>query len=163
MAFEGWAIVEIMGHRRLAGYVTEVSIAGAAMLRVDIAGKDPGSEPKATQFYGGASLFCLTPTTEENARKEANPPAWTPYQLGAPVGEDEDPCTVAPLCRACSECEGNHHFSDSGLRCPENGDPPRFVCKHCDAEAAVCESCDGAIFPITDAVICSDCTKTGAA
>jgi hypothetical protein len=90
MAFEGWAIVEIMGHRRLAGYVSEVSIAGAAMLRVDVAGKEPGSEPKATQFYGGASLFCVTPTTEEVARKEANPPEWQPYQLPAREEEIDD-------------------------------------------------------------------------
>lgn len=162
MAFEGWAIVEIMGHRRLAGYVSEVSIAGAAMLRVDIAGKEPGSSPKATQFYGGASLFCLTPTTEENARKEANPSAWTPYQLGSAVGEDEDPCTVATACRACSECEGNHHFSESGLEFPED-ESPHFVCKHCEVKAAVCESCQGAIFPITDAIICAECTRAGAA
>lgn len=35
-AFEGYAILELMGHRRLAGYVSEVEIAGAAMLRLDI-------------------------------------------------------------------------------------------------------------------------------
>ena len=34
--FEGWAIVELMGHRRLAGYVTETELAGAPMLRLDV-------------------------------------------------------------------------------------------------------------------------------
>lgn len=34
--FEGWAIVELMGHRRLGGYVHEVELAGAAMLRIDV-------------------------------------------------------------------------------------------------------------------------------
>lgn len=34
--FEGWAILELMGHRRLAGYVREVEVAGAGMLRLDI-------------------------------------------------------------------------------------------------------------------------------
>jgi hypothetical protein len=34
--FEGWAIVELMGHRRLAGYVREVELAGAGMLRLDV-------------------------------------------------------------------------------------------------------------------------------
>lgn len=34
--FEGWAIVELMGHRRLAGWVSEVEIAGAPMLRLDV-------------------------------------------------------------------------------------------------------------------------------
>lgn len=35
-AFEGWAIVELMGHRRLGAYVREAEFAGAAMLRLDI-------------------------------------------------------------------------------------------------------------------------------
>lgn len=34
--FEGWAIVELMGHRRLGAYVREAEIGGAAMLRLDI-------------------------------------------------------------------------------------------------------------------------------
>jgi len=84
VGYEGWAIVEIMGHRRLAGHVSEATIAGAPMLRIDVPGKEEGAPPKATQFYGGASIFCLTPTTEELARREANPPEWTapaPLQL----------------------------------------------------------------------------------
>ena len=85
-------MLEIMGHRRIAGRVTEETIAGAIMLRVDIPGPNAGDPAKATQYYGGASLFCMTPTTEELARKEANPPKWepTPYQLGA-GNEDDDP------------------------------------------------------------------------
>lgn len=36
--FEGWAIVELMGHRRLGAWVSETDVAGAgaAMLRLDI-------------------------------------------------------------------------------------------------------------------------------
>jgi hypothetical protein len=35
--FKGWAILELMGgHRRLAGYVQEVELAGHGMLRVDV-------------------------------------------------------------------------------------------------------------------------------
>ncbi|MGE5801580.1 MAG: hypothetical protein ACM358_04945 [Gemmatimonadota bacterium] len=62
--FEGWAIVELMGHRKLAGHVSEVTIAGAAMLRLDVP-----SEPPVTQFYGGAAIYCITPTSEELARR----------------------------------------------------------------------------------------------
>lgn len=86
-----WAVLEIMGHRRVAGHVVEETIAGAPVLRVDIPGPTAGDPVKATQYYGGASLFCMTPTSEELARKEANPPAWTPttYQLPAPDGDDD--------------------------------------------------------------------------
>ena len=34
--FEGWAIVELMGHRRLGAWVSETEIGGASMLRLDI-------------------------------------------------------------------------------------------------------------------------------
>ena len=34
--FEEWAVLELMGHRRLAGKVTEATIGGGAFLRIDI-------------------------------------------------------------------------------------------------------------------------------
>lgn len=41
--FEGWAILELMGHRRLAGYVSECEVAGTKLLRIDV----PDSSGKA--------------------------------------------------------------------------------------------------------------------
>lgn len=75
----GWAIVELIGHRRVAGYVTEEEVAGTAMLRVDlpmpthdlvsvVEGIERGREMEATQFYPPGSLYCLTPTTEAIVR-----------------------------------------------------------------------------------------------
>jgi hypothetical protein len=97
--FEGWAVLEILGHRRVAGYESEATIAGAVMLRIDIPGPNAGDPVKATQYYGGSSLFCLTPTTEELARKEANPPQWAPttYQLTSSVDGDEHGEDDVPL------------------------------------------------------------------
>ena len=34
--FEGWVILELMGHRRIAGRCAEQKIAGAEVLRIDI-------------------------------------------------------------------------------------------------------------------------------
>ena len=66
---QGWFIVELMGHRRLAGWVTEQTIAGAGFLRIDVPG--PGAEPLATQFFAPSSVYALTPTTEAMARRVA--------------------------------------------------------------------------------------------
>jgi hypothetical protein len=66
-AFEpGWCVLELMGHRRLGGYVSEASVGGAGLIRIDI----PGGEevPGCTQFYSPAALYCITPTTETIAR-----------------------------------------------------------------------------------------------
>lgn len=38
--WEGWVILELMGHRRLAGHLTEEQIGGASFLRLDVPGPD---------------------------------------------------------------------------------------------------------------------------
>jgi hypothetical protein len=71
--YEGWAILELLGHRRLAGYVTVVELAGQPMFRLDVPGQVYAGEEtgQATQFVGPGSLYALTPTTEEMARAVA--------------------------------------------------------------------------------------------
>jgi hypothetical protein len=64
--FETWAIVEIMGRQRFAGFVTEQTLAGQAMLRVDI--PKTAKANAFTKFFGGGSIHSLTPTTETIAR-----------------------------------------------------------------------------------------------
>ncbi len=66
--FEGWAILELMGHRKLGGYVREQNVAGAGFIRIDVPGKDG---TVATQFYAPGALYCLTPVTEDIARRFA--------------------------------------------------------------------------------------------
>ncbi len=72
--FEGWCILELMGHRKMAGYVREQSLGGAAFVRIDVPGD--GADV-ATQLYSPSAVYCITPTTEDLARKlsKANQPA----------------------------------------------------------------------------------------
>lgn len=83
-AYEGWAVLELMGHRRLAGYVREVVQYGTPMCRLDVPVE--GGEP-ITQFYPGTSIYCLSPVTEDVARAVAlrNKPApVSPYEVLPP-------------------------------------------------------------------------------
>ena len=97
--FESWAILELMGHRRLAGYVRAVEVAGAPMLRIDVpAAGDAADEWKATQFYSPSAIYCLTPTTEATARtvaalgEPAPVQAWElPRSLPATTPDDDEP------------------------------------------------------------------------
>ena len=95
--FEEWALLELMGHRKLAGRVSEAVIGGTALVRIDV---PTGDDSFATQYYGGSAMYCITPTTEEIARKvaehyqpepvhpwELRPP--TPARL-LPAGDDDD-------------------------------------------------------------------------
>lgn len=63
--FEGWAILELMGHRKLGGYLTEQTIAGAAFVRIDVVNME--GIAIATQFYSGSAIYCITPTTQDVA------------------------------------------------------------------------------------------------
>ena len=63
--YEGWALLELMGHRVRPGYVREVDAFGGKLLRIDIPLADGGM---VSEFYGTAAIYCMTPCTEEVAR-----------------------------------------------------------------------------------------------
>jgi len=65
-----WAIVELFGHNLIAGQVSEVAVAGVAMLRVDVPAVD--GSPAFTKFYGGAAVYAITPTDQESALHAVN-------------------------------------------------------------------------------------------
>lgn len=87
--FDSWGVVEVMGHKKFAGHITEQVIAGSALVRVDVPAAVvrisrpqydergyaigyAGTEKTVgafTKLVGVASIYCITPTTEEVARK----------------------------------------------------------------------------------------------
>lgn len=91
---ETWAIVEIMGHQRFAGYVSERAIGGASLLQVDV----PECDGRAafTKLIGVGSIYAITPCTEETARAAAQhyrTRAFHEYELPrlpAPVDQGRD-------------------------------------------------------------------------
>ncbi len=89
--FAEWVILELLGHRRLAGYLTEQQIAGASFLRLDVP-----SEPPATQYYAPTSVYAITPTTEEMARQVSRRNRPAPVQRWElPAAEHDDETEVA--------------------------------------------------------------------
>lgn len=65
-SFDQWAIVEIMGHQRYAGRVTEQVIGGTSFVRVDV----PGGEERQpfTKLFGSSAIYAITLVDEETAR-----------------------------------------------------------------------------------------------
>mgnify|MGYP000966172017 CR=1 FL=1 len=61
-----WAIVEIMGHRVIAGRISEVSRFGASFCRVEV---DLPDGTIAAQEYSGSAIFCITPSDEATVRR----------------------------------------------------------------------------------------------
>jgi hypothetical protein len=92
--FDEWAILELMGHRRLAGKVTDAVIGGGAFLRIDVPTENDGY---STQYYSPGSIYCITPTSEQIARIVAKQSQSTPVyrwelsQLTEGLKADYDP------------------------------------------------------------------------
>lgn len=73
-AFDQWGVVEVMGHKKFAGHITEQQIAGSALVRVDVpevVNARSETVPAYSKLIGVGSVYCITPTTEEVARKAA--------------------------------------------------------------------------------------------
>jgi hypothetical protein len=65
-SFNEWALVELFGHQKIVGKVSEATLAGGAFLRVDVPAV---AENKAyTRFYGPGAIYSINPITEEIAR-----------------------------------------------------------------------------------------------
>ena len=76
--FKSWAVVEVMGHNEYAGYVTAETIAGAAMLRIDV--------PKNsridgfTKYLSMQSIYGISPCTEQTARARGEANKKAPFE-----------------------------------------------------------------------------------
>src|SRR5205807_1686045 len=57
--FEEWALVELFGHSRIVGKVTEATIAGGAFIRVDVPDKDGNTV--FTRFFGPGAIYSMSP------------------------------------------------------------------------------------------------------
>jgi hypothetical protein len=111
--FDAWAIVELMGHRKMAGRVSEQVIAGAALLRIDVpdvTAADGQALKGFTQFYGASSIYCLTPSTEEICKRftiyhrERPVQSYELPQLAAAAPDLESARTNGSRERACISC-----------------------------------------------------------
>ena len=84
--FECWAIIELFGHQRMAGLVTEATIGGCSFVRVDVpvSPEEGASHQFITRFLGNGAIYALNPVSEAIAREAANVFGWVPvnaYEL----------------------------------------------------------------------------------
>lgn len=99
---EQYAVVEMMGHRKVIGKITESDIGASSLIKVTVLNKS--GEPERTEYIGVGSIYCLTIVTEAVAKEAvANytpEPTWAyalnrPQLTGIPQGsyidaDDED-------------------------------------------------------------------------
>lgn len=63
---QSWCVLELMGHIKTAGQVSEETHFGTVLLRLDV--PEINSRPARTEFYGGQSIYRITPCDEQVAR-----------------------------------------------------------------------------------------------
>jgi hypothetical protein len=66
-ATDTWAIVELFGHARIAGRISEYAIGGSSFVRVDV--PEVGEGAAFTRLYGQGAIYSITFVDEETARQ----------------------------------------------------------------------------------------------
>lgn len=104
--FNEWALVELFGHQKIVGKVSEASLAGGAFLRVDVPSFN--GQPAFTRFYSPGAIYSINPVTEEIARGLAeryrNEPV-SPYEM--PKIADKFQPNFSTNCPDCGELREN--------------------------------------------------------
>jgi hypothetical protein len=128
-----WAVLELMGHRRLGGKVTEEEHFGAKMCRIDIPSRENTiCGPKdvwTTQYYGGGSIYCLTPCSEDAARiaaRMSRPEPVHPWELPAlpaSSGSTGSSAESENHCACGAKIDWDEAYCDKCLDAAEDGAP----------------------------------------
>lgn len=63
--FETWAIVELFGHNKIAGKVSEQTIGGSSLIRIDVPNTE--ASPAFTRLLNVSAIYAINPVTEEVA------------------------------------------------------------------------------------------------
>jgi len=162
--FDTWALVEIMGHKQIAGRVSETTLAGAGMLRVDVPavpgepgvpGRSAGHSgmPGFTKLLSPSAIYAITPVEESVARQLAASLRERPVEIWrldasralpparrAEIEDDDEDMEDVPRCRVCG-CTDEHACPGgcSWVEDPEGGD----LCSACAERMKNCpiENC----------------------
>ena len=77
--FSNYCVVELFGHQKIAGLVTEQVIAGQGFVRVDV--PETKRHPAFTRLFGSGAIYSITPVDENTARMAAESIFIEPVQV----------------------------------------------------------------------------------
>lgn len=92
-AIDGWYLVELKGHRTLAGHVIERIVGPVVMLQVTVPAT--ADDDEWIQIFNPGSVYAMTPITEDDARRlndrfQPRSPAAAIKQRLLPPPDDDD-------------------------------------------------------------------------
>lgn len=77
-----WGVVQLMGHKIVAGALSKSEMFGSPLLRVDVPATD--LYPAFTEFYNGNAIYGITFVSEEVARRTAAEVNHSPIKVYVP-------------------------------------------------------------------------------
>jgi hypothetical protein len=94
--FESWAIVEIFGHQKYAGRVSEFALGGCNFVRVDVPElparkrrsqyeRDTPASPAFTKLFGQGAIYSITLVSEAICRAAADQIRPEPINVYVPI------------------------------------------------------------------------------
>lgn len=105
--FDHWCIVEVFGHERIAGRVTEQTIGGCSFIRVDV--PPTKNHNGFTRLFGQGAIYSITPVEESIARLAAEEIQARPVTVYLPRLEFGKPQEVKAL---FAPEDDDDHWSD---------------------------------------------------
>jgi len=87
--FSNYCIVELFGHQKIAGLVTEQTLAGQGFIRVDVSATK--RFPAFTRMFGSGAIYSITPVDEETAKAAAESIYIEPVTVYIAPGRDDRP------------------------------------------------------------------------
>jgi len=63
--FEEWAIIDLFGHQKIVGRVSEQQVGGSSFVRVDV--PQIGEQKPFTKLFGPGAIYSITITDRETA------------------------------------------------------------------------------------------------
>ena len=67
--FETWGIIELFGHQKMAGLISEQVLGGASMIRIDV--PETENQPSFSRLLNVSAIYAINPTDEATAKAMA--------------------------------------------------------------------------------------------
>lgn len=105
--FEEWAIVELFGHQKIAGRISEQAIGGCSFVRVDV--PKTNTVPAFSRLFGNGAIYSITITDERSATIAAQ--AFTPEPMDKwtvdhhlrSLADPDSSVSREPFCEGCDD------------------------------------------------------------
>jgi hypothetical protein len=125
--FEGWGVLELLGHRVRYGRISEVVQFGEAFCRIDFP-----TDPPTFEIYAGKSIYGWRPATEQQIRAIHAPRLALPRSVTEHTSAGHRRAFDDEIYDEVDDDDGLHDDQEIATNLDEDGEPiPPIECPAC--------------------------------